>query len=1494
MIRSVRQLRICIGSPGDCNAERDAVRRLTQEDPAIRALCRRQNVSLDVLGWEDVPPDAGRPQSLINAAVERFDPDWFVFLFWHRFGSEAGLGMTGTEEEWNRARRANHQGEGRPAISIYFNRADPPMDALDAAQFSSVQAFRGTVFAERQALAEDFYGTDDFCEVFRAHLTEKILDLGVSGEVPGPDLVDIRQEFANASRGLLSWPRGLGDGERIERPECELLASKILGSDRSTTLMLGGRGLGKSALLAELGLRLAERGVTLLAIKADMVAATVSDNEGLREWLNLSLDPREAVGALASEEKVVVLVDQLDAVSTLLDQRSERLNVLLNLIQTLSGTPGVHLVASCREFEFRHDVRLSSLDVERLDLEPPIWEEVAPILSRHGHDPDSMGEPLRELLRVPIQLKVYLEVAEPSMRFGSLSALLEALWEQRVVDAQGPPNRHTLLAQLAERMADEETLWLPVSATDDYAEARTALEQAEILIRDPRNLSIGFRHQTYFDHTLARAFASGSISLADHILSRQDGLFVRPTLLSGLQYLRSTSEAEYHSQLRTLMGAGVRLHVRSLLIEFLGEWEDPDDEEASLLLPLLDSVNEGPRVLTAVAGSPGWFARLRVHTGLERWLREDPDTASYCAPLLSAAMRFAREAALDLMETHWSANQAYDNLCLGVLLDLDRWNARAINLVRKLVRRTEWLLVENLAEKAAGSAPDLAPRIVRADLDRRLEETLRQVNEKTSEPPSDTDEEELMYQALVNRPTAPFEQLIENDRDWHDLSGIARAAPTAFVDEVWPWVRDVVSQLAYKPDTLTSYRDDFATDSGFGGNLRPSPVVGALLVAILELANVHRQTFWDFVTDNLDSEFLVTHRFMARGLELVAAQEPSRVLNYLLGDPRRMVIGGSEDNHSETKRLISALCPHLSSDDQKRLEEAVVAFKAYPQLPSGESAEERFRHLKWNRRHRLRLLRAFPEGCLGSEGRRLMEQEERALPSTSDRDSGIYGGWVGPRLRLDEMERASDEDLLRLFDEMPDETEWSGPRRDYWMKEDSSRAGGAIQLSRQFGDLAKSAPERVARLLPALQSGRHEMYAGAALESLAETELPTTELVGLIEDLDDRGFASGNFREGAAAACEKRAVRDKGLPETVLARLNTWLETHPEPTWDPEEEEEKERSEREGRPVLFGLGGSFVQPPGRGYIIRAIGAGYSAQEPPAVEAWTRVIEERLEQERHPGVWVETLMNMPVLFRGDFDRATALYNAVISNNPSILEQAFVLRLLTNTLGAFRPRERVQEWLGVLFSRNTTFCRQAYGELLFLYYCHHKDEWSKQRISEQLADTSDVAALRGLAYAASYLWGQVPCRPAAARVLRELASCQDQSVQEAVARVFFSIDGGFDLDSHMRGIIEAARGNPELLLRAAPDLLETLAPLTGTEPEIVSRVCGDIVRYGGEQIGDIRSSLTRVAGDLTNVALTLHRQTNYRTEGLDLFEELISRNVREARLALNTLDRRPFHR
>ena len=110
--------------------------------------------------------------------------------------------------------------------------------------------------------------------------------------------------------------------------------------------------------------------------------------------------------------------------------------------------------------------------------------------------------------------------------------------------------------------------------------------------------------------------------------------------------------------------------------------------------------------------------------------------------------------------------------------------------------------------------------------------------------------------------------------------------------------------------------------------------------------------------------------------------------------------------------------------------------------------------------------------------------------------------------------------------------------------------------------------------------------------------------------------------------------------------------------------------------------------------------------------------------------------------------------------------------------------------------------------------------------------------------------------------------------------------------MRLIIDNVCSNAPVLLLAAEDLIETLEPLTATEPALVSQVCRDIINFGRDQLNKSGTSWIFVADKLTNIALTLHRQDAYREAGLQLFEQLISLNVREARDAIELLDRRPI--
>ncbi|MEG4521070.1 MULTISPECIES: ATP-binding protein [unclassified Microcoleus] len=1303
----------------------------------------------------------------------------------------------------------------------------------------------------------------------------------------------LQKEFIAASQGLLNWPITLGNNQQIERPEFQQLVARIQEEKRSTTLILGSPGTGKSALLATLGHHLAEHQISLWAIKADQLGRGVNTLEDLcRPYL--TINPRDAIRILAKKEPVVLLIDQLDAVSELLDRQSERLNILLNLIQSLSGTSGVHIIATSREFEFRHDVRLSCIKAERMDLQLPKWEQIAPILDQGNHNPNSMGQPLRELLQTPLYLKLFLEVAAPGEEFNSLQALLNQLWNQQVVDPDGPSDRRELLELLADRISTQEEFWLPTAiAEDTHSLACRALEQAEILTRSPNGLTIGFRHQTYYDYTQARAFARGSVALTDYVLQRQDGLFVRPVLLSSLNYLRETSRKEYHIQLQRLLQSELRLHIRTLLLEFVGGQKDPDDTEAHIFLPLLKSETEGQRLLAAVSGSPGWFFRLRDRPDFRQWLDKSPEQAVYCLPLLSLAILFSPEDVLELLEECWLSNRAYDTLSFRILVNLQQWTDRVVTLASQIVRRSQtskWD-ISALAEQIAENSPELAPNLWRAYLDWQLEQALTKANEPLPELPSNATEEQRAVHTYIHRSFKEVEYLIKGEKTFYKLEGFAEATPKAFLDSVWPWFLDTINLIAYQQENsfFVGYRDDSATNNIFQVKFPPGAVVRALLVAVSELAKQNIHTFLNFLDKNLCSDLLIVHRLLARGLEYIAKEKPQQVLEYLIGDPRRLRLGDHEDHYRETKRLIASVFPYLAPLNRTHLEEVVIAFKHYNYLPSQLSAKEKFQFLKFQRQNRLRLLRAFPVDYLSSKTKRLRDEEERALPETDDYTSRMHGGFIGARITVDEMAHASDEDILRLFDLIPDQTAWDNPRRPW--SEDMSRAGGVVELSREFGKLAKRSPERVTNLIQYLKSGKHEICAGAAIEGLAETDFSTADLIHIIEDLESQGFTSVDFRSSAASALEKRARCDNGLPSIILSCLEKWLAEEVEPTLSTEEQETRNKTEQQKEPIFFGSDGTFFLLQGRGSILPAIAAGYLNQPLPDLENWIRIIEEQLQREQHPKLWVLTLVNMPALLNSDRERATQLYDAVIQTCPAVLHYKFALYSISRVIGYFEPKEKIQGWIEKLSVDGSSFCLQAYGELLLIYYCQYQDTWSRQQIDHHLTDPNDEIILYGLAQAASYLWEHKFCRKIATTILCTLALSPSPSIQDAVANVFSWNQNNFKLNLEMREVIQVVCKNPPLLLKAAYNLIELLEPETGREPDLVSQVCQAILDAASSNINNATTSLPLETENLTNIALTLHRQEIYRERGLYIFEKLLSLNLIEARVALEVLDRKP---
>lgn len=1498
MADQITRLSVFIASPGDLpEGERDIVRSVCASLNRTRYL-RKNSISFEPCAYEtNVYPGVleKHPQADLTCLAE--DSDILIAIFYRRLGGAGQHSQSGTVEEIKAALARRETTGIQPEVLVYFRTVHeelPGNDILEVNQFKSKLHSRGDIRTEDYSDALHFQGR--LLEALMSHIERLITAQSLS-----PDSrVNFADLMCDVPQPLLKWSCTI-EGQWMERPELVEIRNEIHSliennpKARSATLLLGSPGTGKSALLSSLGRRFREEGVSVFSIKADMVPSHIRSSQEMAEELHLPMETIDCLRRMKMDGPVILIVDQLDAVSEIADRKSERLNLLLNLIKTASAMDGVHIVASCRIFEHRHDVRLATIDAKVVTLQPPDWEEIGIILKRCGIDPATLSQEIKELLEVPLHLKLFIEVFPISDgrldSFQTIQNLYEELWQQKIQKATNADQRSGLIYQLANWMREEEDLWAPTSVVDDFPKALQELEAEAIIVRE--GMRVGFRHQTFFDFVLARVFARGDKNLTEHVLQRQDGLFVRPILLATLDYLRATSTKRYHKELTELWrSSGLRKHLAVLLDVKLASLHDPDEVEQNLVLPLFDDSGTDStrinRLLVSMAGSPGWF-KLLEPVILPRCLSLSAREVWPCSAILIRAWPFAHDRVLDLIETCLLSNPEMDNIALSIFAYIDTWDIRAVNLVCRIVRRTWSSDASYLAENVSQITPELAPIIVRADMERRLEAALR-ADAETPEPPplaEDAIEDELVTYSLTER-NKSVRKLFELGTEWYGLSNIAESAPASFLNEIWPWFINVLGWLGHEPNPfIVSYQDDsiFVPSLGDADNSsRECQPIDAICRAVMTLARKDQNTFLEFLRVNEDSPFLLVHRLLSMGLVNIAEVRPDVVLDYLITDPRRLDIGDYGDRHKESRMLINKIVPYLDTPDCQRLEDFILSWDYYTKNQDCWSAEDKKNRHKWGRQHRLRLLRAFPENSLSPEGRQLLQEEGRAFPGTTDWDSRISEvSEVLSPMSSEQMARAKDEDLLSLFNELGDSTGWDHPRHGRRL------VGGVIQASREFAVLAEKKPERMLSLVRRFQPGRQETVTGQAIHGMAKSVLASEELFSLILELNEAGFTSDSFRTNVADALGIRAQREHGLPNTMLSILYGWLRDHPEP---PPDRIQADGNQDGHNSILWGYGGIITFGGGRAHFIDTIAKGHLLRQPPNIEGWAGTISQMLDFESHPDVWRIALINMLYLFNGDKRTGTTLFDHLFIRCPRVRDSWDGVRAVAQILRLVTDIEIARNWLVQVRDSGWPLGKQAFGELLMLWRCYYEDdEWGKEQIEQSLVDNSALEVCRGLAFTASHTWHWATYQDICADVLVRLATTTDEITQGAIAKVF-RYGEPLPLNQSMKNIIEAILPHDAVLLKSAEALIEGIGPHTTAKPDLVFRVCKRVLDVAAHQISNVATSLFKLAEPLVRISMTLHRMGGYRIQGLELFEQLLESDINEARQALDLLDRHPI--
>lgn len=1306
----------------------------------------------------------------------------------------------------------------------------------------------------------------------------------------------IKSNFTKQSQKLLAWPTTLDGSVRLESPSLESLRNVVASQNSSVQFLLGPPGAGKSALLAMLANELWQSDYLMLAIKVDQLPATVESEDSLQNWLGLEHSLENCVAEVAKREKVIIVLDQLDALSELTCLNPQRLLILLKQIEKLAGRDNVHIVASARTFEADYDPHLRSIEATRVRLNLPEWEQIKPVLDSRHIRHDGWTDDVRTLLRTPQYLKIFLEIhsSEPGNIFHSYKGLLNTLWRLFVESPDGA--KELLLDQIAQRMSKFEELTVPTAAFANHRSAIDKLLGSQILQEDLVSGTLTFTHQTLFEYVRARTFLKGTESLSAYVSERQNSLFIRPQLWNALKYLRDGDAGQYRAEVSSLVGnTELRFHLRLLVIEFLGQLSEPRDYEMGWVLPLLREENTRAMVLASLVGSPGWFRKL-ADVFLPVFMCSSKANAKEVIGLLRSAINFDKDAVVNLLETNWLSDPQMDYQILSVFDAMSQWCKHTVKITSTIIQRTEVSPhgINLLCSTAAKTSGRFGCELLLANLNAILRR-VRQIQPLDDVECTDGDAKIIEVNGLRRDFDCPRRkamiEFVDRD-DFYIFDELVTVDPKSFVESVWSLLVEVLSEIAHETH---SFVDTYPTDgshTGFDDDdddvARRYSIIGAMEDALLAFAESEPSLYCRFVEEHKQTNLQTVQRLLIRGLAKTVASEPAVSLQFLIEDNRRFCLGSSSSEHEDSVSLIEVLFPYLDEAQRRILTDKIKAYSHYANKPQHVKLKTRFERSKWDRQHRLTLMRAIPDEMIPDDLSRMRQEEERAFPNLSDeprRGSGYSA--IDSSMSLEQMKRASVDDLLSLFKELNDATGHGHPK--------DFTKGGTIQLSENLIELAKVDQEKVLKLLEGFDTHSNVIAATRALKGLSASGLSAESLFQLIIGLENRGFRGSQFRGVVASIIGHHADLGAKVPAEISDLLRKFLREYSGGT----SEVLLSKNERSEHSLLWRRRGvdEAITESSTFNLVEALTDIYLKNEPPQWNEWLLLLEDlvqRTDLSDYVATWrllaLRPLLNLRFV---DHIRAGAIIESLLNSSSSPLISKTGLHLLAYTHG-WLPEDLVRLWLEKFYESSWLDGKQAFGELLALhYYWFPERVWTKTRLDELMSspqEADSLEALSGVAYTIGHLWTSPGERERKTDLLISLVELPDRDLCEAVCEGLSS--GTFPVDEQTKRLLMKLVDDRRLLQAIEPyHLMENLQELVDWFPECIYNICNAIIDEFGSQIGDIRTQYAAISASLIDLVMRLQHQSEpARSWGLELFERLIDLKVHDARAMLNALDRR----
>jgi hypothetical protein len=1240
-------------------------------------------------------------------------------------------------------------------------------------------------------------------------------------------------------------------GELIKRPETQELHDALAKS--RLVLVDGTAGMGKSDVLLELSDELSERGIPYLALRLDRVTPTLRP-DALGAELGLPASPPAVLAAVAQDEPAVLIVDQLDAVSTTSGRSPQFFDCVSEMVRLAESLPNLQIVLSCRTFDVEHDARLRRL--VHGPMKSPVvtigalgHEQVRAAVQAFGYEEADLKPEQLSILAVPLHLALLSEIAaagaERQLDFQTADDLYGEFWTRKRRDVAQRLGREPawteVIDALVDHMSAHQVLRAARELVDNWEADAEAMASSHVLTRDGRQLA--FFHESFFDYAFARRFIARGRTMPE-LLAEDQFLFRRTQVRQILTHERENSPDQYARDLRYLVSdRDVRFHLKDLVISWLAQVK-PTDEEWEVIEPLLrDTSSRLHSKAWQLIRSVSWFEFADQRGFIEERMESEDETdemvtvlghvdqalpgrvAELLRPYVGRSEEWTRRISWVLAHANLGGDRQLFDLFLEMLDggEFDRTG---------LTRQDFWFVAHDLPKKR----PEWACELLGHYLSNRLA---------------------AADAAGVTNPFESDAEIIPRNLHLQDFADdAAEGAPQAFIEHVWPEMVKIIERTGeeFREDEL--WRDGvwhFRHFSDVYGDLDDHLLLGAER-AMAQLARTDPDRFAGVVDAHSDTVFESVTYFLFQGFTGNPEQFADAAIDFLTADRRRLRVGYSSDDHWGTRKLLEAISPQASDDALARLESVLLDYHT-----SWERSAHGRREFGLTQFTLLRGIAADRRSPAAQK--RLAEWQRKFAADDVSEPHGVQGGVVGSPIAGDASEKMTDEQWLGAMARYS--TDDFRDRREFL-------TGGAHQLSSVLEKQVSRDPARFARLALAMPDDANTAYFDAILRGVAssEHELP----LALTKELIERCHALPGRPCGRWIARPLVRHAEEAISSDLLELISWYAINDPDPSSDRDGEDDDEKEDLLHHGLNSVRGGIAWE------ITRLVFARADHLEPlrPAINAL--VSDEIVAVRAMAG---EVVLG---LLRHHRDVAITLFLRLVDCPDERLLQTRYVREFLRYRGS-ADFSRMRPVIERMVRSNLPEVRKAGAVQATLAAL---DEPEAAEIAESCLSGGDSERHgAALVYAANLK--QARFRARCERALTQLFDDPSDDVRSAAGNAIARLEGSQlgEFEGLARRFLET-----QAFADSQEGMLDSLVDTTARLPALALESCDRMMRMFGTDAGDIRTRAAYLADHVSQVLVRAYADSSDRPlkeRALDLIDRSLELNLHGAYKALAEHDR-----